>query len=41
MALKIGNDGIALAFVTLEVHIGDLDKVAEMTTDEDIASNGD
>jgi hypothetical protein len=31
MTLEIGDNGIPLAFVALEVEIGNLDKTAEMT----------
>jgi hypothetical protein len=31
MTLEIGDNGIPLAFVTLEVDVGSLDKAAKMT----------
>ena len=40
MTPEIGHDGVTVAFVALEVDIGDLDKGTEMTTDKDIASYG-
>ena len=38
--LEIGHDRVTVAFVTLKVDIGDLDKATEMTTDKDIDSDG-
>ena len=38
--VEIGQDGVTVTFVALEVDIGDLDKATEMTTDKDIASDG-
>ena len=32
MTLEIGDNGIPLAFVALEVDVGNLDKAAEMIT---------
>jgi hypothetical protein len=32
MTLEIGDNGIPLAFIALEVSAGNLDKVAEMIT---------
>jgi len=40
MTLEIGHDRVTVAFVALEVDIGNLDKATEMTTDKDIASDG-
>ena len=36
MTLEIGHDKVTVAFVVLEVDIGDLNKATEMTTDKDI-----
>ena len=38
MTLEIGDNRIPLTFVALEVDVGNLDKAAEMITNEDIAS---
>jgi len=40
ITLEIGHDRVTVAFVALEVDIGNLDKATEMTTDKDIASDG-
>jgi len=32
MMLEIGDNGIPLAFIALEVNVGNLDKAAEMIT---------
>jgi len=40
MTLEIGHDRVTVAFVALKVDIGDPDKATKMTTDKDIASDG-
>ncbi len=37
MTPEIGHDRVTMSFVMLEVNIGDLDKVTEVTMDKDIA----
>ena len=39
--LEICHDRVALAFVTFKVDIGELDKVAKVATNKDIACDGD
>ena len=41
MTLEIGDNGVPLAFVALKVDVGDLDKAAEIITNQDIASDSD
>jgi len=39
--LEICHDRVALAFVTFEVNIGELDKAAKVATNKDIACDSD
>ena len=41
MTLEIGHDRVALAFVTVEVDIGDLDKATKVAANKDITRDGD
>lgn len=41
MLFKVGHDGIALAFIVLEINVSNLDRATKVTPDEDITSDGD